>query len=180
MNLIAQRLVQSYGEVTVRHVPVEEIVSDVFPPSQFSDSDVDNLLTQLRDLSTRLSGVLRPADPNSISEPMLHSQVTNILRLRRQRNKLFGGDLFGEPAWDILLELYAAAGNGRKLSVSGACYASGVPVTTALRWILRLEKDGWIRRTEDPLDKRRSWLMLCDDTEKKMCEFLSMMAAIAA
>lgn len=163
-------------EVLVVQKPIEVMSSEVFPLSHLSNANVDHLLGELEALSTRLCGALRVPRAISIDEQTLHSQVANVLRLRRQRNKLFGGELFGEPAWDILLELYAAEGTGRKLSVSGACYVSGVPSSTALRWILRLEKDGWIKRAGDPLDKRRTWLTLCDHAEKKMREFLSLMA----
>ena len=161
----------------MRHISIKQAVSEEFTPNEFCECDVDHLLGQLRDLTVRLSGVL--STPDGVPEGALHTQVENILRLRKQRNKLFGGGLFGEPAWDMLLELYAAERSGRKLSISGACYVSGVPMSTALRWILRLEKDGWIRRVDDPLDARRSWLTLCDETEKKMCEFLRLMASTA-
>lgn len=100
--------------------------------------------------------------------------------MRRTRDKFFGHGLFGEPAWDILLELYAAKGTGRKVSVSGACYATGVPLSTALRWIVRLEKCGWVRRFNDPLDKRRAWLTLSDEADIKMGECLSRMGAATA
>jgi DNA-binding MarR family transcriptional regulator len=168
------------GEEPVRHLQVEKVLSQAIPANDFPDCNVDDLLGQLRELSTRLSGALGSQESGPVDEPTLHKQVANILRFRRKRNKLFGGDLFGEPAWDILLELYLAERNGRRLSVSGACYVSGVPLTTALRWISRLEADGWIRRVDDPLDKRRSWVVLCEETHEKMCEFLSLMVASSA
>jgi DNA-binding MarR family transcriptional regulator len=87
-------------------------------------------------------------------------RVRNILRLRRRREALFGSALFGEPAWDMLLELYAAELTGRRVSVSGLCGVSGVPSTTALRWIKMLENADWITRKADPVDGRRSFLSL--------------------
>jgi DNA-binding MarR family transcriptional regulator len=44
---------------------------------------------------------------------------------------------------------------GNDLSVSSLCYASGVPATTALRHIQRLEEHGLIEREGDRLDNRR-------------------------
>lgn len=145
-------------------------------PDRDPEVEVEALLGQLLEISVRLSGALRvedpPADANHCSE-----LVAEILRFRKYRNKAFGDDLFGEPAWDILLELYTAARTGRRLSVSGACYVSGVPQSTALRWITRLERDGHIVRINDPFDGRRSWLALSEESERKMDDLLSRMAA---
>lgn len=166
--------------MVVRHIQVQESYSAAVEVDNLSESDADGLLGELRELSARLSGVLQRQQGDRFDGATDHDLVSNILRFRRQRNRLFGEDLFGEPAWDILLELYALGASGQKLSVSGACYASGVPLTTALRWVSRLERDGWIYREDDPCDKRRSWLKLCDDTEKRMAEFLKIMAAAFA
>jgi DNA-binding MarR family transcriptional regulator len=130
---------------------------------------------QLHELSTKVSSALRREQPNEVDASSHSRLVEDILRFRKQRNKAFGGDLFGEPAWDILLELYTARRTDRRLSVSGACYASGVPLTTALRWISRLQRDGWITRIDDPHDKRRCWLDLSEEAETKMRDLLSRM-----
>lgn len=63
-----------------------------------------------------------------------------LLRLRARRNEMIGHALFRDPAWDMLLDLYSAHESGDRLSVSALCYASGVPPTTALRHLERLEK----------------------------------------
>jgi DNA-binding MarR family transcriptional regulator len=82
---------------------------------------------------------------------------------RRRRDKLFGPvDIFGEPSWDMLLDLYVAAGGGRELAVSSLCIGSVVPPTTALRYIALLEKLGFIHSIPDPADGRRRFLHLTD------------------
>ena len=68
--------------------------------------------------------------------------------------------LFGEPAWDILLDLAMHEGQGRQVSITGACIGSGVPLTTALRWITVLDQKGLIARLPDPLDQRRTFVSL--------------------
>lgn len=148
--------------------------------SLLAKDEFEELIGQLHELGVRLARAVRLADSDRIDEPVLRKRGANIVRMRRTRDKFFGRDLFGEPAWDILLELYAAKGTGRKVSVSGACYATGVPLSTALRWIVRLEKCGWIRRFNDPLDKRRAWLTLSDEADIKMGEFLTRMGAATA
>ncbi len=89
-------------------------------------------------------------------------------RLRRMREKLLGPDLFADPAWDMLLDLYVEYKAGRSPSVSSLCLASHVPVTTALRWITKLEHDGLITRSHDPKDGRRIYVHLAPATIEKL------------
>lgn len=66
-----------------------------------------------------------------------------------------GADLFADPAWEILVDLYIQAAHGRPVSVSSACLASGVPPTTGLRWLNRLCQEGLVERNGDANDARR-------------------------
>ena len=68
--------------------------------------------------------------------------------------------MFGDPAWDILLDLYVAKARGKLISVSSSCIAAGTSNTTGLRWLRRLERSGAIVRRPDPTDARRSFLEL--------------------
>src|SRR3546814_19760209 len=69
-------------------------------------------------------------------------------------------ELFGEPAWDMLLDLYAAALEGRRLSVSSSCLAAGVPPTTALRWQRLLVERELVARVPELEENRRPSLQL--------------------
>lgn len=80
---------------------------------------------------------------------------------RRRRSKIFQSEeLFGEPAWDILLDLFIATKERRRVSVTSACIGSAVPSTTALRWISILERHGFLNREADPGDARRVYVRL--------------------
>lgn len=75
---------------------------------------------------------------------------------RRRRCAIFSNDeLFGEPAWDILLDLYVAHAENKPVSVSSACIGSAAPPTTGLRWLGVLAEQGLILRQHDPEDQRR-------------------------
>lgn len=92
-------------------------------------------------------------------------------RGRRRRNRFFSADLFGEPAWDLLLDLFAARLQNRKISVSSACIAADVPPTTALRWLGVLEQSDLIERIDDASDQRVTWVKLTDTASRAMFEF---------
>ena len=88
---------------------------------------------------------------------------------RRQRDAIFNDpDLFGEPAWDILLDLMHAEHKGKRVSITSACIGSAVPSTTALRWIKILESKGLIERFIDERDGRRNFIRLSDTGLAKM------------
>jgi hypothetical protein len=91
-------------------------------------------------------------------------QVRAIIRARRLRDQYFGGDLFADPAWDILLDLFAARLERRKVAVSSLCIAAAVPATTALRWIKTLTDLGLLVRAADPQDGRRVYIELSPKT----------------
>lgn len=83
---------------------------------------------------------------------------------RRRRSTIFGyPELFGEPAWDILLDLYIAHVEHKPVSVSSACIGSAAPPTTGLRWLGVLSDHGFILREHDPDDQRRVLVRLTDE-----------------
>ncbi|WP_380784823.1 hypothetical protein [Sphingomonas sp. R86521] len=75
---------------------------------------------------------------------------------------MFGdaGKLFGEPAWDILLDLFIQQCSGKRVSVTDCGIASCRPASTAIRHIQSLEVHGLIEREKDETDARRSWIKL--------------------
>lgn len=101
------------------------------------------------------------------------AQVRRVLKLRTSRNRIFSKALFGEPAWDMLLQLYDAQLEGRTEYVTGLCEASGVPQTTALRWISCLEDRNLIRKEHDIHDQRRILVSLTAAAADAMERFFS-------
>lgn len=96
----------------------------------------------------------------------------NLWKQRRLRTQWFGNVEFGEPAWDMLLDLYAAQRSGRRVSISSLCIASGVPPTTALRWIQKMIDDGVFRREADLNDGRRFFVRLSPEATRAMDSYL--------
>ncbi len=96
--------------------------------------------------------------------PLTAPQVRDLLRARRLREEILPGDLFADPAWDMLLDLLAARLEQERVSVSSLCIASAVPPTTALRWIRTLTDKGFVHRQADPHDGRRVFIALTEET----------------
>lgn len=138
----------------------------------------ESIMRQTELLREQLGSALRIVDElvetpvaRLSGQPVSEKEVRNLLRLRRNRDRFFAGDLFADPAWDILLELYAAALGQLRVSVSSLCVGAAVPATTALRWINHLEEKGMIVRRSDPTDRRRHFLMLSKEAIEAMSAF---------
>ena len=105
------------------------------------------------------------------------NRVEQILRARRARDKVFGSELFADPAWDILLESFLTHLRHTRISISGLCAVAAVPATTALRWILKLEQDDLLTREDDLLDHRRTWIQLTDRGMIAMQRYFAMVGS---
>ena len=122
-------------------------------------SHYKGLQTQIDELCARLDRLEQRK--LSASSELSHTKfVHELMRARRDRLALISSDLLGEPAWDILLELYAAELDRHQVLVSKVGKASGTAETTALRWLERLEAEGWVTRVPDPKRGRRIFVML--------------------
>ena len=101
-----------------------------------------------------------------------------LLAARRTRSDALGAQLFSDPAWDMLLALFAAAERGGPLSVSRLCAAAGVAQTTALRWLEQLEQGRLVSRAADSADARRTLVSLSADAREKMRGLLRQFAGV--
>jgi hypothetical protein len=125
------------------------------------------------DAGDRLVRATRPALP----DPRL---IRRIIRQRQLRARFFDGDLFADPAWDMLLDLTAARAEHVRVSVTSLCIASGVPPTTALRWIGQMIDGGLLERVEDETDRRRAFIALTDKASDGMARYFAELGANAA
>jgi len=101
--------------------------------------------------------------------------VRKMIQQRQLRARHLPADLFADPAWDMLLDLAAAEVEGVQVAVTSLCIASGVPATTALRWIAHMTDSGLLVRQEDKADRRRAFIGL---TAKARAGIASYFAAI--
>jgi len=106
--------------------------------------------------------------------------IRRILRQRQQRSRFFDGDLFADPAWDMLLDLTAARAERKRVSVTSLCIAAGVPPTTALRWIGQMTHSGLFRRVEDTMDRRRAFIDLTDSAAEGMARYFAAIGEVPA
>lgn len=96
-----------------------------------------------------------------------------IREARTKRREHFGDEMFGEAAWEMLLALYIARGRGYRLKVSNACFESGAPSTTALRWLDHLIETNMAEKHSNFLDARSLLVELTDEGVARMNRYLA-------
>lgn len=121
-----------------------------------------------------------PARPIASEDEAALETARRLYRDRQRRTDHFDAELFGEPAWDMLLDLYIAACERRQVSTTSACIGANVPVATGLRWLQVLETRGLVCRTADPADARRVWIALTAKARRDLSAYLESMARRAA
>lgn len=111
---------------------------------------------------------------SALSFAELQARARWIYDLRRQRDRLFGlhASLFRDPAWDMLLDLYAQESEDDIVSVSKIAIAACIPMSTALRYVDHMYRVGLIVRSPDAQDGRRSNIVLTSRGRELMAKFL--------
>lgn len=92
----------------------------------------------------------------SVVPPLVFAR--RLHRSRMRAHEIMGPRIVRDPKWEMLLELFIAYHEHRRVSVSSLCHAANAPATTSLRHVEALEKGGFVDRVDDPMDARRSWV----------------------
>lgn len=151
--------------------------ADIHMLPRLSDPAMETSVIELISIAQRVSDIGRrlstkpPAVEQDVATLALEV-ATKAVKCRRKRDRVLGGDLFVDPIWNVLLDLYIAQGRAHRVSISSACIAAGVPPTSAIRCCRMMEARGMIVREPDPTDKRRVFLRLTAACRESMTAIL--------
>lgn len=142
------------------------------PAGRDAEGNADDVAGRLRARSPDFAVLPRSFVPEERTlDRQRAKMVRRMLRQRRMREQYFPADLFADPAWDMLLDLYAARLERQPVSVSSLCIAAAVPATTALRWIKTMTDAGLFVRDADPHDGRRIFIALAEAAHDAMARY---------
>lgn len=124
--------------------------------------------------SRGIVGVVPSAISGLARRPSHRERAQTLFDQRRDRARSFGvhAKVFQEAAWDLLLELFLCHEDGRTPSTTSVAYGAGVPITTALRSLKKLEGDGLIESSMDPTDTRVRRIVMTSDAVGMMRRYL--------
>ena len=120
----------------------------------------------------------RGPEQSNESPAVTAQRIRTRLRQRRLRTEVFGDALFSDPSWEMLLDLYASTLEGRRVSISSLCIAADVPHATAWRRLSALIDRGILTRTDDPDDRRRSFVSFTETGRVRIETYFSRSDAI--
>lgn len=98
-----------------------------------------------------------------------------VFLMRQARNRHLPTDLVGEPAWDILLALYR---HDSSAAVSDLCEWSNLPESTAGRWVVVLQRRGFLSRSQST-HNHSAMLSLTPDGRRAVERSLEAMLLVA-
>jgi DNA-binding MarR family transcriptional regulator len=155
---------------------------DKLKPPQIDDglpetpADDDRLQVDLRlgldEIAAAEEERLRATARRRPSRRELADLALKLYDARRGRDRMFSDELFGEPAWDMLLALYGLPNRGIVLGVTSLGHAANVPPTTGLRWQKLLLDQGLIERGPDVRDSRQQLVRLTSKGRLMMERYL--------
>jgi len=97
-----------------------------------------------------------------------HASISRLVAVENIKRRHLEVDLFGDPCWNMILDLAVAEQNQREVSITSLCLASGEPMSTALRHLEKLVHHGYLIRRLDPKDRRRILVGLTDDARNRL------------
>lgn len=143
-------------------------------------SDVASLRSSIESIKSVLCMHLTAPDSSrqaQLSEklsksPILLDRAKREIWEIQERRKICSDMVKSSIAWDMMLELYVAALNGKRLRTKNLLLATIAPETTALRWIMVLEERGYIERTACPVDRRITWITMTESAISLITDWL--------
>ena len=107
------------------------------------------------------------------ADDILLETARALYRERRLRARHFAGSLFAEPTWDMLLDLFIADCERRKITIKSVCIGANVPTTTAMRHLRWLHEQGLVERLSHPRDARSTHVRLTAQAITAMQNYLT-------
>ena len=113
-----------------------------------------------------------PAREGIDARRMSGAVLRDLKELDRLRGEHLPAGMAIEASWEMLLDLYESELRGEEVSLTSLGASSGMPLTSAIRRIHELEKEGMIARLADESDRRRAILWLTDDGRRAVESFV--------
>jgi Fic family protein len=131
-------------------------------------------LRKLLEREKRRSNLANSSDFTEGPEGQInHTKLAErIYRARRDRERVFDDEIFADPAWDLLLDLFVRSSRNEQVSISSACHAASVPEATALRYLKALTEKNYVERISHPNDRRSTTLKMTPLGSNLMIEWL--------
>jgi hypothetical protein len=100
-----------------------------------------------------------------------------LVGIRDIAGQALGFEVFPNPVWDMLLDLYLAHHEHREVYLWPLCIASHCPLSTAHRKVAFMERRGLVARSNHGRDRRRINVAMTDKGAETMDVILDRITA---
>lgn len=142
-------------------------------PIQFTRTQLEKMLLAVQADAHDSTIFDNASHTDDVATTLAVKKAADLIEIAKRRSRFAAAaNLFADPAWFILLDLFVRQHSGLDTGVSSACRASFSPVTTALRHIAIMTERNIILRRFDPRDQRRVYLELTEETKQEIQRIL--------
>lgn len=152
---------------------VETELAELRMTMQQANERLELLDKQIADSSNRVS-----EDQLVVNEDLsrldLIDRAMKYLQWGRYKSQLLdtGNGLFADSCWNMCLDIYICDLKGERVAVSAIAHSSGIPMTTAMRYINVMVEQGLIEKTPNPADNRMVFVSATLDCTNKIKKLL--------
>lgn len=145
----------------------------------FLVSTLDAILKQVGRIQKMITQVQIVYTASRTNENEALVNARRHYEVRRYRDRAFGkAELFGEPSWDMLVDLFIAIEEGRRLTAAELCSVAGAPFHTAYRWLALMESQGLVVRLFSENDPKESGIIISAQARQDMKVFFMSLTAL--
>ncbi len=172
------------SEMTSHLVVTHRMHSSILERGFAAEKPIASLLEISRILEQTAYILKRHASPEPLGEggpgraDLVTAPLVRAVIVSRRMRRDYFPNISGDAAWSMMLELFAARLEGRRLSQTMLGTLAGIAETTALRLTRTMLRQGTFTSQDDPEDRRVILLGLSDDAASRMRAYMT--AAIAS
>lgn len=117
--------------------------------------------------------------PQQYSNTQLIARAEQLLAWSRFKAKTLslGSGLFADSCWNMCLDIYICDLKEEQITVSSIAHSSGIPMTTAMRYINVMAEELLLEKTPNPSDHRMIFVSTSAACKEKISAILANFSA---
>ncbi len=141
---------------------------------------IEQAIEKFQILDRRISGEVEqpPSEQDFPDDQFNHvdliGRAEKYLQWGRLKSQILdtGNGLFANSCWNMCLDVFLCDLKDQRVSVSSIAHSSGIPMTTAMRYINVMVEQGLLEKTPNAADNRMIFVSVSEDCSEKIKELL--------
>lgn len=115
------------------------------------------------------------SDSDDLGPADLVDRAEKLLHWGRLKSGVLdtGNGLFADSCWNMCLDIYICGLKDEQVTVSAIAHSSGIPMTTAMRYINVMVEQGLLEKSSNPADNRMVFVAVSGTCRDRIESLLS-------